>query len=554
MHLLYRIFPPKTRRELLNFFKVSPPFGTKALCPPINPSRILSCFCSFSRKSAQVIFAVRKVCYNKYKSIPPIVPAFFYLYGAGNHTIRGEQDNMTASKDAVSARQLKILKMDTLHLNHYLNEMMLENPVIEIEENLTGYTDEDMRARKAEWLESNDFEEGLGYFDKETELPEAEDPDYALLNMHEGKTLEQHLRSQISVQQLDERVRAAANYLAGCLDENGYLLAQAQDLAEAGFCESEFDEALAVIRNLEPLGVGASSLKECLCLQLDEGDEIARRLLDEIDLTGSIDPAELAARFGVPAQEIEQAMLRIRRLNPKPGSQYTSHSRSPYILPDVTMIKFVDEYYVALNDYSLPRIRINEEYQNMLLRARGEEHREEREYLEEKIADAKLLQEQIAFRGRTLLEVTKALIKLQEPFFRYGPRYTKLLPIQELAQALSMPEELVSATLKNKYLQSPFGVYPMKYFLAREHHPQQEGIEAIRQQLAQLIRGEHPDEPYTDEQLAQLMAKDGVFMTEELVERLREELNIPDSEHRIFYDPQSEEEHCCDDDCGHHHH
>ena len=79
-------------------------------------------------------------------------------------------------------------------------------------------------------------------------------------------------------------------------------------------------------------------------------------------------------------------------------------------------------------------------------------------------------------------------------------------------------------------------------------------MEAIRQQLAQLIRGEHPDEPYTDEQLAQLMAKDGVFMTEELVERLREELNIPDSEHRIFYDPQSEEEHCCDDDCGHHHH
>ena len=436
---------------------------------------------------------------------------------------------MTASKDAVNARQLKILKMDTLHLNHYLNEMMLENPVIEIVENLTGYTDEDMRARKAEWLESNDFEEGLGYFDKETELPEAEDPDYALLNMHEGKTLEQHLRSQISVQQLDERVRAAASYLAGCLDENGYLLAQAQDLAEAGFCESEFDEALAVIRNLEPLGVGASSLKECLCLQL-------------------------AARFGVPAQEIEQAMLRIRRLNPKPGSQYTSHSRSPYILPDVTMIKFVDEYYVALNDYSLPRIRINEEYQNMLLRARGEEHREEREYLEEKIADAKLLQEQIAFRGRTLLEVTKALIKLQEPFFRYGPRYTKLLPIQELAQALSMPEELVSATLKNKYLQSPFGVYPMKFFLAREHHPQQEGMEAIRQQLAQLIRSEHPDEPYTDEQLAQLMAKDGVFMTEELVERLREELNIPDSEHRIFYDPQSEEEHCCDDDCGHHHH
>lgn len=148
--------------------------------------------------------------------------------------------------------------------------------------------------------------------------------------MHEGKTLEQHLRSQISVQQLDERVRAAANYLAGCLDENGYLLAQAQDLAEAGFCESEFDEALAVIRNLEPLGVGASSLKECLCLQLDESDEIARRLLDEIDLTGSIDPAELAARFGVPAQEIEPGHA--AHPQAKPQARLPVHQPQPLAL------------------------------------------------------------------------------------------------------------------------------------------------------------------------------------------------------------------------------
>ena len=218
------------------------------------------------------------------------------------------------------------------------------------------------------------------------------------------------------------------------------------------------------------------------------------------------------------------------------------------------MIKFIDEYYVALSDFAFPQIKINEDYLNMFRRVDGEERR----YLEEKIADAEDLQHEIEFRGKTLVEVTKTLIKLQEPFFRYGPRYMKLLPIAELAQALGMETELVSATLKNKYLQSPFGVYPMKFFLAREHHPQQEGMEAIRDKLTQLIQEEHPDTPYSDEQLAQLMAQDGVFLTDDMVERLREEMNIPDSDHRIFYDPQHdlEDDDDCDDDhcdCDHEH-
>ena len=109
--------------------------------------------------------------------------------------------------------------------------------------------------------------------------------------------------------------------------------------------------------------------------------------------------------------------------------------------------------------------------------------------------------------------------------------------------------------MKNKYLQSPFGVYPMKFFLAREHNPRQAGMEAIREQLQQLIKEEHPDDPYSDEQLMQMMAQDGVFMTEEMIERLREEMNIPDSEHRIFYRPGEEEDECdCEDEgCGCHH-
>lgn len=456
---------------------------------------------------------------------------------------------MDTINNTVSARQMKILKMDTLRLNEYLNNVMLENPVIEIEENLTGYTDEDMRVRKTKWLESNDFEEGLGYFDKDTPIPPEPQPDEEMLNIKDGETLEQHLLRQLAEQALEPRILQAAQYLVGCLDENGYLLAQPQDLAEQGYTKEEADCALSVIQNLEPLGVGASSLKECLLLQLDEDDQVAKTLLNELDLIGSADTTQMAQRLGKTEQEIEQTMRRIRLLNPKPGSQYTSHDRSPYIVPDVVMIKFVNEFYVALSDFSFPQIKISEDYQNLLRRFQGEDSREEREYLEEKMADAAALQQEIAFRNKMLMEVSKVLIKLQEPFFRYGPRYMNLLPIQRLAEVLEMEPELVSATLKNKYLQSPFGVYPMKFFVAREHHPQQEGMQAIKQQLNKVIRSEHPDTPYTDEQLAQEMAHSGVFLTEEAIERLREEMNIPDSEHRIFYRPEDD----CDDSCSCHH-
>lgn len=117
---------------------------------------------------------------------------------------------MDTINNTVSARQMKILKMDTLRLNEYLNNVMLENPVIEIEENLTGYTDEDMRVRKTKWLESNDFEEGLGYFDKDTPIPPEPQPDEEMLNIKDGETLEQHLLRQLAEQALEPRILQAA--------------------------------------------------------------------------------------------------------------------------------------------------------------------------------------------------------------------------------------------------------------------------------------------------------------------------------------------------------
>ena len=161
--------------------------------------------------------------------------------------------------------------------------------------------------------------------------------------------------------------------------------------------------------------------------------------------------------------------------------------------------------------------RISEDYRNLLARSRGEEHREEREYLEDKIADAQLLEQEVTLRGNLLVEVTKELIKLQEPVLPL------LHPLHEAAAYPGACRGSPSAggagqrCSQYRHLQSPFGVYPMKFFVAREHQPQQEGMEAIRTQLSAIVRTEQPDEPYTDEQLAQLLAQDGIFATEELV-------------------------------------
>ena len=440
----------------------------------------------------------------------------------------------------------RVLKMSSEDLGAYLNQQMLENPVLEIEHNTEGITDGDLDQRKAAWLESNDFEEGLGYFDPEAQL---EETDIWEWTGAQEETLSQVLCRRIGELELEEPVRAAACKAAEALDENGYLLATLEELAAAAGCDVAAAQAgLAVVRGLEPVGVGARDLADCLCLQLDEEDHLAQRLAREyLPLVGQGRWQQLSELLGEDEASIQAAVQRLRACNPKPGSQYGAHERSPYITPDVVVIKFLEEYYVALNDFSYPEIAISDEYAQML---RFTDDAQAKEYIQQKTEEAQQLQQAVEYRSQTLLRVAKAVVKNQEQFFRYGPHYLKLLRSEELARQLGMEDLEVRDALRGKFLQSPFGVYPMRYFIAKQKLPL-EGLGQLKQKLCSLLECEDKAQPYTDEQLSHMLGLENLYLSEEQVQQLREEWNIPDPEERMAF--ASEEEHPCHCGCEHDH-
>lgn len=455
-----------------------------------------------------------------------------------------QSDKELSNKEFVSNTDIerKILKMNSPQLSDYLNTLMLENPVLEIEENSSGYTDEDLELRKSMWLESNDFEEGLGYFDKEIKMPEKTVEDYP-----DHIELSDFLKSQLIEVKISETIKSVAGHVINALDENGYLLATIEDIMSIAECSKETAlEAISTVQNLEPIGVGASSLEECLCLQLDEQDNLARNLIKNyISDVGEKRVSLLASELGVDKKEISLAVERILMLNPKPGTPYSHHERSIYITPDVVMIKFPDEYYVALNEFSYPNIRISEEYQNLL---KYTDDMEAKKYIQEKIDDSIWVGKCVEKRNKLLLEVSKAIVKKQELFFRYGPKYLKLIRIDDICEHTGLEKDIVKRVLKNKYLQSPLGVYPLKFFVEKDKIDYNVGMSHVRERLQELIAMENTEDPYTDEKIMQLLELEGISLNEDIIERYREEMGIPDYENRIFY---HEEEHSCECDCGH---
>lgn len=469
------------------------------------------------------------------------------------------KEPMVSNAPASASPELlaKVLKMSSEDLGAYLNQQMLENPVLEIEQNTEGITDGDLDQRKAAWLESNDFEEGLGYFDPEAQL---EETDIWEWTGAQEDSLSQRLCRQIGELSLEEPVRAAACKAAEALDENGYLLATLEELAAVAGCSQATAQAgLDVVRGLEPLGVGAVDLADCLCLQLDEEDHLARRLAREfLPLVGQGRWQQLGELLGEDEETVQAAVGRLRACNPKPGSQYGSHERSPFVTPDVVVIKFLEEYYVALNDFSYPEIAISSEYEEML---RFTDDAQAKAYIQQKTQEAQQLRQAVEYRSQTLLRVAKAVVKNQEQFFRYGPHYLKLLRSEELARQLGMEDLEVRDALRGKFLQSPFGVYPMRYFIAKQKLPL-EGLGQLKQKLCSLLECEDKAQPYTDEHLSQLLELENLFLSQEQVQQLREEWNIPDPEERMAFEQEDSSCHCghhhCHEEdgscgCGHHH-
>ena len=356
--------------------------------------------------------------------------------------------------------------------------------------------------------------------------------------------LEAHLTEQLGVSDAPPGVREACGFLIGNVDPDGCLRVTLDEVCGAVPCSMETAEkALAFLQSFDPCGVGGRNLAEILLLQARAAN-IATPLLVELVThrfaeLGSKPAALLARQMNVPVEEIQRALDWIRSLDPKPGRAYDS-SRTIYVEPDVAVVKVEDEYVVLFNDDGLPRLRVSALYRRMLLARDSALDGEGKSYLREKMRAAQWLLKSLDQRKRTIVRVAESIVKKQHEFFDYGVAYLKPLVLRDVAEDIGMHESTVSRVVSNKWMATPRGLVPMKFFfhsaIASSMGEDVSSL-AVKGKIRSLVEAEDPAHPLSDARLAELLLRDGIRIARRTVAKYREELRIPASSIRRVGEP-----------------
>ncbi|MCG0314190.1 MAG: RNA polymerase factor sigma-54 [Calditerricola sp.] len=441
-------------------------------------------------------------------------------------------------------QSLTVLQLSTVDLVAFLRQQADENPLLIVDADDVAYLGDGEQHAEArvqpEWEEEIDW---MAYADdsgdRETAAAWSDAYDPLSTATRDEKTLFVVLAEQLRYVSVPEPVRRAALFLAGNLTEAGYLdLSLAEAAAAAGTDVDTMQWALEVLQSLDPPGVGARDLRECLLLQLarrQPRDALAEAIVrDHLEDLAAHRLGRIAAALGVHESEVQRAADRIRALNPKPGLAYASDNVR-YIVPDVFVERVSGEYVVVLNDHILPRITINAAYRRLLADSAD---RDARRYVEERLNAALWLVRSLEQRRLTIYRVTQAIVQRQRDFLDRGVAYLKPLTLRDVAEMTGLHESTVSRATANKYVQTPRGLFAFKYFFGGgvETASGATSAESVKARIRALIDGEDKKKPLSDQKLADLLAQEGIAIARRTVAKYREELGIPPSSRRRRYD------------------
>ena len=351
-------------------------------------------------------------------------------------------------------------------------------------------------------------------------------------------SLRDHLLAQLNVEIVDPVDRIIATHLIDMLDESGYLTGEPAQVAEMLNCDVvRVETTLDKLQRLDPPGVFARSLKECLALQLRERnrlDPAMQALLDHLDLLARRDIPALSRLCGVNAEDIAEMVTEIKALDPKPGLAFDPTVAHP-VVPDVLMRPASGgEWIVELNQDTLPRVLVNTRYYARV--SKEARNKDEKEFIVERFNAANWLVKSLHQRAQTILKVATEIVRQQDAFFRHGVQQLRPLVLRDIATAISMHESTVSRVTTNKYLAAPHGVYELKYFftsaIANAEGGEAHSAEAVRARIKTLIEGEPAEDVLSDDKLVELLRKDGVDIARRTVAKYREALRIPSSVQR----------------------
>ena len=395
-------------------------------------------------------------------------------------------------------------------------------------------------ATDAEKVADLDWENYIDAFPQTTIREARDDDDRPSLEatLTRRPTLIEHLTWQLQLLSFPFDEDVVARFIVGNIDERGYLEASLDEIArQSGMSMELVERALARVRQLDPAGVAARDLKECLTIQartLAIEDPVVLRILDEcLDRLIKRDFRGVARELGVSVERVSEAAETIGKLEPRPGRAFGG-DEPIYIIPDIYVYKVGDDLHIVLNDDGLPRLRINSLYRDVL--ARGKEvPQDTRTYVHEKVRSALWLIKSIHQRQRTIYKVMLSLTKYQRDFFEKGITHLRPLNLRDVADDIEMHESTVSRVTTNKYVHCPQGVFELKYFFNSSINRvvgEAVASSSVKDRIGRLIRNEDPRRPLSDQRIAEMLRVANIDIARRTVTKYRESLNILSSTKR----------------------
>lgn len=426
---------------------------------------------------------------------------------------------------------VKILQMDSFDLNQYIQEAALENPLIEIEFP-TENEQQAERLKKLEWLESMDENN----FYRSAHSTDTDKKERLLYEKETVDTLEDTLLLQLPAFKLSQTDERIVRYLIGNLDENGYLKMTPAHLATALQADEDaLKRGLDVLHNMEPMGVGATDLRECLLVQARNLNAPSPTLIplieNHLELLAKNQLEKLAKTMQVSMQEVKLAHAQLLSLNPKPGNGYASHHATPYIRPDLFIARVEGQYQIILNDYNQVHISVNSGYKSLMKQATPEEN----EYIRSKILQVEQLNYCMQQRKNTILGCAEKMLHWQICFFEEGPGNLVPMTLADIAKQMDLHPSTISRAVKGKYLQCQWGVFALGSFFSRTINEQEQSQDMVLVHIQSIIDSEDKRKPYSDQQICVLLAERGVNIARRTVAKYREAINIaPASQRKQF--------------------
>lgn len=453
-------------------------------------------------------------------------------------------------------QMVSVLALNRLELREMINQEIMANPVLEElpEDGVAAesYTDEAFLKKETEKVPETEAPNPFDEFDfgsfftqyldtgaeraASSEHEEIEKPSFEKF-LSSPASLADHLSWQLSVGICTETVRKIAEAIIGNLDENGYLTATLEEIAQLGdYSMEDVEEALAMVQEFDPPGVGARDLRECLLLQLkvlDPQNTLAQEIISgHLKLLQNNQLKEVSRAVNRPIEVVKRAIDVIKRLDPKPGLRYNK-TEPRLVEPDVQFRKVDGEWQVFMNDDDLPQLRLNPTYRRLL--ARDAADRDVRNYVKERFTAAIQLMKNIEQRKHTILRVCQSILRRQGEFLDYGPDHLKPMMIKEVAEEVGVHPSTVSRAVANKYVHTPQGVLELRSFFSESvNGPQgaEMSLLSLKRRVKQMIEEEDAAHPLTDEQITKKLSDEGIHVTRRTVAKYREDLRIPSTHRR----------------------